>query len=208
MGMLLHESHPVSIHVPLTLLPAAAGVDLVAALRGDGLLARAGRSLWISASLGALLAGITGMAASQEVETEEKAARDMMFLHGMGNLLLVTAGLGMAGWRLRHRPTRVSSLLGLLAAATAVYTGYLGGEMVYSHELGVKRSPAVVHSPRLFSREAPGRLVRDALRGAGWLLGNFTLTLSGREKLEREAFVGDGSTSRLQRPSPAPTPST
>ncbi|HCF58906.1 MAG TPA: hypothetical protein DFS52_13055, partial [Myxococcales bacterium] len=111
------------------------------------------------------LAGLTGMAASQEVAPREKSARDMMLLHGAGNLLIVGGALGMSLWRLGHGPTRASSLLGLLAVAGAAYTGYLGGELVYSHELGVKQAERMRRSPPLFSRQAPGLLVRDALRG-------------------------------------------
>jgi uncharacterized membrane protein len=192
MSLLVHESHPILVHGPLALLPAAAGVDLVAAIRGDPGLIRAGRDLWLAGTLSGLLAGLTGMAASQEVSPGEKSARDMMLLHGIGNLLIVSGALGMSLWRLRHRPTAASSLLGVLAVTAAAYTGYLGGEMVYSHELGVKRRERVRRSPPLFSRQAPGELARDALRGARWLLANFSRALRGEEKLERAAFRGDG----------------
>ena len=201
MGLLLHESHPMLVHLPLTLLPAAAGADLVAALRGEPGMARAGRELWVAAMLSGLAAGLTGLASSQEVTTEEKSARDMMFLHGMGNLTLVLGTGAMALWRLRRGPTRRSAGLGLLATLAVGYTAYLGGEMVYSHEVGVKRSARAVHSPPLLSRQAPGRLLVDALRGVRWLLSSLGRTVSGREHLAHEALIGDGASARMQAPS-------
>ena len=57
MGMQLHELHPSLVHLPLGVLPLAAGVDLAAALSGDRTLDRTGRILWAAGTAGGLLAG-------------------------------------------------------------------------------------------------------------------------------------------------------
>ena len=100
MPMRTHELHPSIVHAPLVLLPATAVLDLMAALRPrDRRLDRAARRLWWATAGGALVVGLTGMAASQEVELREDRGRDMMFLHGIGNFGLVLAALGVAAWR-------------------------------------------------------------------------------------------------------------
>jgi Predicted membrane protein (DUF2231) len=123
----------------------------------------------------------------------DKHSRDMMFLHGFGNVTLVLGAFGLALWRANHRPSMFSSLLGLGAFAFASYTGWLGGEMVYSHGVGVKEMSMKgedldLLSPRLMSREAPRRLLRDAVKGLGWLLGRARSVFSGREQLDPSAF--------------------
>jgi hypothetical protein len=59
--------------------------------------------------------------------------------------------------------------MGAAAVGAAVYTAWLGGELVYAHGAGVKRMGAG-DSPRLFSAQGPGRLLADAGRGLAWLM--------------------------------------
>ncbi|HEX8439333.1 DUF2231 domain-containing protein [Archangium sp.] len=188
----VHELHPTLIHAPLALLPSTVIVDLAATFSQDRRLDRAGRTLWWSVAGSGLLAGLAGMAASQEVKAD-KHARDMMFLHGLGNVTLVLGAFGVALWRASHRPSMFSSILGLGAFAFASYTGWLGGEMVYSHGVGVKEMSMKGEdldrlSPRLISREAPLRILRDAVKGLGWLLGRARGVFSGRDQLDPSAF--------------------
>jgi uncharacterized membrane protein len=190
MPMRTHELHPSIVHVPLVLLPATAIVDLLAALRPfDRRLDRVGRRLWWGTAGGALFVGVTGMAASQEIELANERARDMMFLHGIGNFGLVLSAFGVAAWRSRNRASLTSAGAGLLASAAAVYTAYLGGELVYSYGAGVKAlGGAAAEAPALFSARAPARLARDAARGLRWLLSRGARAVSGREKVDRAAL--------------------
>ncbi|MFL5274479.1 MAG: DUF2231 domain-containing protein [Anaeromyxobacteraceae bacterium] len=178
MAMQLHELHPTLIHAPLVLLPAAAFTDLAAASSGWGarrlVLDATGRRLWWAGVGGALVAGLAGMAASQEIRLDEPAARDAMWLHGMGNFGILLAGAGLAAWRSSHRATALTAALGVGAVGAAVYTAWLGGELVYTHGAGVKGLPAgarsgVEDSPQLFSASTPWRFVRDAAMGMAWL---------------------------------------
>ncbi len=190
MPLRTHELHPSIVHAPLVLLPAAAVVDLLAALSPrDRRLDRAGVGLWWATAGGGLLVGLAGMAASQEIDLRSDRARDMMFLHGIGNLGLVLSALGVAAWRSRNRASLTSAAAGLLAAGAAVYTAYLGGELVYSHGAGVKPlGGAAAETPPLFSGEGAARLARDAGRGLSWLLGRGWRAVTEREKVDRGAL--------------------
>src|SRR4051794_16442831 len=131
MGMHVHELHAALVHSPLVLLPTAATVDLAAALSGNRHHAHLGSQLWWAGAGAGLLAGVAGLAASQEVKSASRRTSDMMWLHGAGNVSLVLAALGMAAWRRGHRPTVTQAAVGLLACGASLYTAYLGGEMVY-----------------------------------------------------------------------------
>jgi uncharacterized membrane protein len=191
MSMRTHELHPSLVHAPLVLLPATALLDLLAAVRPlDRRLDRVARRLWWATAGGSLFVGLTGMAASQEIELRDERARDMMFLHGMGNFLLVLSAFGVAAWRTRNRASVTSAVAGLLASATAVYTAYLGGELVYAHGAGVRAlGGAAAEAPALFSAQAPGRLARDAVRGLGWLLSRGRRAVSGKQRVDRGALA-------------------
>lgn len=199
MAMRVHELHPTLIHVPLVLIPTATTVELLAATRprlgsSRWALDAVGRRLWWGAAAGGLIAGLAGMAASQEVRADDPAARDAMYVHGIGNLALVTAAFGLATWRAGHRATMGSGLLALGAAGAAAYTAWLGGELVYTHGAGVKsmsaEAPAGVgDSPPLLSLEGAGRLLTDAVQGLSWLLRSTGRAFAGRERLAPEAIL-------------------
>jgi uncharacterized membrane protein len=195
MSMRAHELHAAVVHAPLMLLPTAATIDLMTALqprRRRGQRALGGAMWWAGVGSG-LAAGVLGSAASQEVRATKTRLKDMMWIHGIGNIALVTASLGMAVWRSRHRPSVGQALLGLGICSASLYTAYLGGEMVYGHGLGVRAMRAtdeagVNGSPRLLSRAAVPTLMRDAARGLLWLFGRGRLAATGRQPIDRTAY--------------------
>jgi uncharacterized membrane protein len=200
MAMRTHELHPSLVHAPLVLLPATAILDLLAATRPhDRRLDRVARRLWWGTAGGALFVGLAGMAASQEIEVHDERARDMMFLHGIGNFGLVLSAFGVAAWRSRNRATLTSAIAGFLATGASMYTAYLGGELVYGYGAGVRAlGGAAAEAPALFSKQGPGRLARDAARGLAWLLSRGTRAVTGRERVDRRALgpiaeMGTGS---------------
>lgn len=190
MALRTHELHPSVVHAPLVLLPATAALDLLAALRPlDRRLDRAARRLWWATAGSALFVGLTGMAASQQIELRSTHARDKMFLHGIGNLGLVVSAFGVAAWRARNRASLTSATAGLVASCASLYTAYLGGELVYTHGAGVKAlGGAAAEAPALLSRQGPPRLVRDAVRGLGWLISRGQRAVTGRERVDRTAL--------------------
>lgn len=186
--MQLHELHPAIVHAPLTLLPAAAAADLTALRAGDAAWERVGRRFWAIGTASAVLAGVAGLAASQQVRLGEPRARDMTFVHGMGNLAITATALGLAAWRRRRPPTPSSVGVGLVACGLALYTATLGGKMVYEYGVGINPMPAdapqgTLRGPALLSRAAPAALVRDAGRGLRWLVTRLRDALRGREPI-------------------------
>jgi uncharacterized membrane protein len=186
--MLLHELHPAVIHMPLALLPTATVADVIAVATGDRAWAKVGRRLWVAGTLSALFSGVAGLAASQEVKLDEPRARDMVFLHGLGNALITVGAVGVTLWRLGRPPSLGQCLVGLMANAAAVYTATLGGKMVYELGVGINPMPVdaaagTLKGPPLLSREAPKALVRDALLGVRWLVGRAVSLFSGVDPL-------------------------
>ena len=171
MTMHVHEVHAAAVHAPLVLLPAAAAVDLAAALTGDRRQAALGRRLWWLEVGAAAFAGVAGLAASQEIKAEDPDTRDMLWLHGVGNVAGLLGGVGLAVWRSFRGPSVGQALLGLAAGGVSFFTAYLGGELVYGRGVGVRAQPALAangvrRSPRLLSAAAPGVPARRG-RGAG-----------------------------------------
>ena len=194
MGMQLHELHPSLIHLPLGLLPMAAGVDLAAALSGNDALDRTGRMLWGAGTIGGLLAGVAGLAATQEVKVTDKHVSDAMLLHGVGNTVITLGAIALTSWRRRHAPSVASAIVGLGAVGAALFTAYLGGELVYARGVGVKRMTAaqgegVVDNTDLFSRQAPRKFLRDVAGGLGWALRESKKYLTGQERFDRRALT-------------------
>lgn len=186
MAMRTHELHPALVHMPLTLVPLAAAVDTAAMVTQGYELDRAGRKLWALAAVSGLVTGIAGLAASQEVRVQERRARDVMYLHGIGNAVILQAVAGIALWRARKPASVASTSLAWSAVGLAGYTAYLGGELVYQHGVGVDADEA----PPLLSARAPRTLLTDALRGVSWLVRNTLELASGRSRISRKALAG------------------
>jgi uncharacterized membrane protein len=188
MKMLLHELHPSVVHAPLALLPTATVADVIAVATGDKAWAKVGRRLWVAGTASALFSGLAGLAASQEVKLDEPRARDMVFLHGLGNALISLGAVGVTVWRLGRPPSMGQCAVALLATGAALYTATLGGKMVYELGVGINPMPddaasGTLKGPPLLSRQAPVALVRDALQGVGWLLGRARSLFSGAQPL-------------------------
>jgi uncharacterized membrane protein len=201
MAMRVHELHAASTHAPLVILPAAALVDLAASLSGDRRQAALGRDLWWLGVGAGALTGLSGLAASQEIKAEEARTEDMMWLHGVANFAILLGATGIAIWRRFHRPSVASSAIGLGACCAAMYTAYLGGEMVYAHGVGVGTMPwiaptGVRRSPPLLSASAPAAFLRDAVKGFAWLIRRTVRAFTGRQPVSRGAF----GIERIDRP--------
>lgn len=192
--MLLHELHPATVHAPLALLPTATVADFIAVASGDKAWAKVGRRLWVAGTLSTLFSGVAGLAASQEVRMEDPRARDMVFIHGLGNAIISLGAVGVTLWRLRRPPSLGQCVVGLVANMAAMYTATLGGKMVYDLGVGINPMPAdaatgtlKTKAPPLLSREAPVALVRDGLQGLRWLLDRARALVSGARPLHPEA---------------------
>jgi hypothetical protein len=110
----------------------------------------------------------------------------------------------LALWRNVRRPSVASAAIGLGACGVAMYTAYLGGEMVYAHGVGVRTMPwiaptGVRKSPSVLSASAPGAFVRDAVAGFAWLVRRTVRAFSGRQPVSRGAY----GIERIDRPDAA-----
>jgi uncharacterized membrane protein len=185
-----HELHPALVHLPLVLLPAAAVADLFAALRPrDRRLDRTAALLWQATAAAGAVTGVAGLAASQEIDLAPRRVREMVFLHGLGNVAVLLVATAVAVRRSRRRADFTSAAAGLVATGAATYTAYLGGEVVYTHGAGVKPLDArAAAAPPLFSPEGPRRLAVDAARGLAWLVSRSFRAVTSRERVDRGAL--------------------
>ena len=101
--------------------------------------ARCRTGLWWIGLLGAVAAIATGLLAYTRVQHSELAHEEMM-LHRNIALATVTILLITALWRWRRTYSRGAAVLGLVGAIGLAVVGYLGGDLVYRHALGIPTS--------------------------------------------------------------------
>ena len=120
MAMHVHELHAASTHAPPAGSPAA--------VSGDRRKAALGRKLWWWGVGAGALAGVAGLAASQEIKAEDARSEDMMWLHGAANFAIVLGATGIALWRTFRRPSvtaAADSTDGLLRTPVGAIQGML-----------------------------------------------------------------------------------
>ncbi len=126
------------IHFPVAMLLALVGSDLAYWLTGDFFWARA--SLWL-AGIGALGGWISGLAGIIDLATVPKIRRLVTaWCHSILAVMLLS--LASLNWLLRLGDPAAHLLpwglyVSLLTAALISVTGYLGGQLVYEHAVGV-----------------------------------------------------------------------
>jgi uncharacterized membrane protein len=132
----MHSWHPVIVHVPLVGLVVAVAFDFLASRTRSTCWRKAASALWWLGLLGAVAAVTTGLIAYGRVEHSDLGHAEMV-LHRNLALLAVTILLITAAWRWRRPYARGAALLGLVGAAVLGGVGYLGGDLVYRHGLGI-----------------------------------------------------------------------
>ena len=148
----MENLHPVFVHFPIGLLPAALLVQALAvARRREDWQRLALWLLWLG-TLGALAAAGTGLLAAENVQVPDPAI-EVVELHEF--LMLTTAGLAVvlsvvalvAVWRQRlTRGVQFSLLAGLVVLGGVLAVGAdRGGQLVYQYGVSVK--PPVAPGP-------------------------------------------------------------
>lgn len=132
----MHSWHPVMVHLPLVGLVLAVAFDLLAARNRSAPWRVAATVLWWAGLLGAAAAVTTGLLAYGRVEHSDPAHVEMT-LHRNLALAAVALLLVTALWRWRRPYSRGAALLGLIGAGLLGGVGYLGGDLVYRHALGI-----------------------------------------------------------------------
>jgi uncharacterized membrane protein len=137
--LLGHPIHPQLIVFPLGLLATAVIFDVLYILTGNEQLATF--SFWAIAAgiVGGLAAALFGLIDWLQIPRDTRAKQVGMF-HGLGNLVVV--GLFILSFVMRtsdpaYLPDTTPFLVGLLGAAIALVTAWLGGELVYRLRVAV-----------------------------------------------------------------------
>ena len=135
--------HPLVVHFPLALLPVGAGVDLAAwALRRPGWHHWAYGAL-VSGTVGAVVAVLTGTAAA--AQWEGGGADHLILVHEdwatWSLVLFIAMAVGRLPLHLQARlqgwPMRAWTAAALAGCYLLWRAGYLGGELVYKHGVGI-----------------------------------------------------------------------
>jgi len=132
----MHSGHPLVVHFPLVVLMLAVVLDGIAVFRGGTGWRSAATLLWWVGLVGAAAAIGTGLVAYGRVDHSD-AAHEVMTRHRNLALLAVTILLIGAIWRWRRPLSRGALTVGAVGALGLGAAGYLGGEMVYRHALGI-----------------------------------------------------------------------
>jgi uncharacterized membrane protein len=132
-----HPIHQMLIVFPLGLLGASVICDIIA-LAGHPDWHRTAYRLMELGILGGLLAAVFGFVDWISIPSNTRAKR-IGALHGVGNVIVT--GLFIASWFLRRpvvlTPGGAALALSFVALAIALFTGWLGGELVDRLSIGV-----------------------------------------------------------------------
>lgn len=134
-----HPVHPMLIVFPLGLLSTAVIFDVLYLVSGNE--DHAVFSFWAIAAgvVGGLLAAVFGLIDWLAIPKETRAKR-VGLIHGAGNVVIVV--LFGVSWLLRldavaFEPSPLAFILGLVGAGLALFTAWLGGELVYRLRVAV-----------------------------------------------------------------------
>jgi uncharacterized membrane protein len=136
-----HPLHPVVVPLPIGMFVGAFVADLVYARTHDRFWARAAHAMAAAGVGTGLLAGALG--ATDLVGRDRIRSRGSAWIHGLGNLTAVGLGAGSVLLRRDKHPDVIVPRG--LAVSTAIVgilgvTGWLGGELVFRHRIGLSES--------------------------------------------------------------------
>ncbi len=137
MAVRLQELHPALVHFPIAILPLTVAADVAGRITGDRRLSWLGRWGMLASAASALVAGLAGLIAQEEVNVAG-ASMDTLITHRNLNLAVVALTSTLAARRIR--PDRPGVRYFVAAAAGVgllLYSGYLGGKVVYEYGVGV-----------------------------------------------------------------------
>ncbi|HRP74729.1 MAG TPA: DUF2231 domain-containing protein [Rhodocyclaceae bacterium] len=132
-----HPLHPVMIHFPVAALLGLIGTDLGYLYSGDPFWGRAG--LWL-AGVGAVGGWIASIAGAIDLFTVREVRRLITaWCHAV--LAIMMLSLASLNWVLRFEAAEAiypwGLYISLLTGALIAATGFLGGQLVYEHAVGV-----------------------------------------------------------------------
>jgi uncharacterized membrane protein len=140
--------HPVLAHFTIALFVAAVIFDLIGYFTRNESLKAAGRWNLLFASISAISSVITGLSAASVIPHNDEV-HEIIETHELVGYIVLGILTLLVVWRLFVRgsfPARFGWLflsIGLIGIGLVLTGGYLGGEMVYRHGLGV--APMIEH---------------------------------------------------------------
>jgi uncharacterized membrane protein len=159
-----HPIHQMLIVLPLGVLAMSLIFDLLARIAGLTQLHEAAFYMIAAGVISGLVAAVFGFIDFLGIPNDTRAKR-IGRLHGLGNVVVVA--LFAASWFLRRddlRPETLAIVLAAAAAALAMLTGWLGGELVNRLGVGVDDG-ANLDAPSSLSGPVTGPVpVREATR--------------------------------------------
>lgn len=131
-----HPVHPIVQAIPASALPASTIFDILARMGGDeeGFSKAAHYSL-LFGLCGAVGAAATGVLDYYEIEN--RPVRRIALYHGLSNAALVACYVASLRRRREKRADDKALILSILGASLIGLSGYLGGELVYTHGVRV-----------------------------------------------------------------------
>lgn len=152
-----HPIHPMLIVFPLGLLAISVIFDILYYITGTVGLATAAFWNIIAGIIMGLIAAVFGLLDWLAIPSNTRAKR-IGLLHGGGNVVVVA--LFFISWLLRlsttnHTPNAVGFVLEILGAILALFTAWLGGELVDRLGVGVSRG-ANLDAPSSLSTKSAG----------------------------------------------------
>ena len=135
-----HPLHPILIPFPIGFLAGALISDLVFLGTSDPFWARASYWLIVAGVVMGVLAGLAGLVEVLRVERARKLST--AWIHGVANIVALVVATVNAILRSGAVPDSVSAThvaLSFVTVAILGFTGWLGGELVFHHGVGVSR---------------------------------------------------------------------
>lgn len=134
--------HPKVVHFTIGIFAAAVLLEILAALFKKQDLKKAATWNVYLAALSAIFSLITGLLAASKVAHDEQAHQIMETHEALGYVILGIIVI-LAIWRLLPKSHFLGKLeplhlvIAIIGLGVMMYSGYLGGEMVYNHGVGV-----------------------------------------------------------------------
>ena len=149
-----HAIHQMLIPFPLGLLATGVVFDAIYLITGNPTMSVVAFYMIAAGIVGGLIAAPFGLVDWLAIPSRTRA-KSVGAVHGIGNLILV--GLFAGSWYLRysepsasHIPSTVALALSFGGAILSLLTGWLGGELVDRHAVGVDEG-ANLNSPSSLS---------------------------------------------------------
>jgi uncharacterized membrane protein len=140
-----HAIHPMLVVFPLGLLGTAVVFDILYFITDHSNFAISAGYMIGAGIIGAVVAALFGLIDWLGIPAGTRA-RQAGLLHGGGNVVVLV--LFVISWVLRYRAdtwdtTAGQFVLGLIGLLIAVFTGWLGGELVQRHGVSVHENASV-----------------------------------------------------------------